>query len=225
MSLSDNPSVQEILWNFSCVKDKTRRLTLRENPHFYEILPRSPEGYGDKLKIDPIEDFRHATFFYVLTDKLEMVHIMTDQISRSFVNFWCPSTSIIFKGLCVSVCFLPFDSDVFLDLRGTLTAEGIVMASLNGTHCGFCERLPVSAVPGTSTNSRGLPPIITDVCSLMGWKCSIGSLPMHSSDDIGLRICTGRAALDIPVRCEILTYCLTTSANIEVAPGPLTANV
>ena len=103
--------------------------------------------------------------------------------------------------------------------------EGVVVASLRGTYCGFCERLPVSAVLGASTNSRELPRIITEGCSLMGWKCLTGCLPMHSSDDVGLRICTGRAVPDIPVCCEVITYCLTTSTNIVIAPGPLTTNV
>ena len=108
MRLSDNPSLQEVLWKFIRVKDKKKRLALRENPHFYEKLPKSPEGYGDSLKIEPTEDFRHADKFYVLTDKPEMVCIMNDQISRSFGNFWCPRTSIIFKGLCgLFVCFFP----------------------------------------------------------------------------------------------------------------------
>ena len=121
--------------------------------------------------------------------------------------------------------FFPLVSDVFPDIRGTLMGEGVVVTSLRGTYCGFCQRLPVSAVSGASTNSRGLPPIITEGCSLMGWKCSTGCLPMHSSDNVGLRICTGQAAPDIPVRCEVITYCLTTSTNIVIAPGPLTTNV
>ena len=222
MRLSDNPSLQEILWNFCRVKDKKERLTLKENPHFYTKLPTSPEGYRNSLKIDPTDDFRQGNNFYVLTDKPEMICIMTDQISRSFGNFWCPRTSIIFKGLCLF--FLPLVSDVFPDIRGTLMGEGVVVASLRGKYCGFCKRLPVSAVLGASTNSRELPRIITEGCSLMGWKCSTGCLPTHSSDDVGLRICTGRAAPDIPVRCEVITYCLTISANIDIALGPLTTN-
>ena len=103
--LSDNPSLQEVLWKFIRVKDKKKRLTLRENPHFYEKLPKSPEGYGDSLKIEPTKDFRHASEFHVLADKPEMVCIMIDQISRFFGNFWCPTTSIIFKGLCVFFLF------------------------------------------------------------------------------------------------------------------------
>jgi hypothetical protein len=103
--LSDSPSLQEILWNFSRFKDEKQRLTLMKNPHFYEELPTSPEAYGDSVKIDPTEDFRHANEFYVLTDKPELVYIMTDQVLRTYGNFWCPKDAIIFKGLCVFVLF------------------------------------------------------------------------------------------------------------------------
>jgi hypothetical protein len=106
--LSDDSSLQEILWKFSRVEDEQNRLALSNNPHFYTELPSSPDAYGDSLKIDPTEDFQHATTFYVLTDKPELVHIKTDQVSRSFGNFWCPQNSIIFKGTNVLFLFSPF---------------------------------------------------------------------------------------------------------------------
>ena len=109
-ALSDSPSLREILWNFSRFKDEKQRLTLRENPYFYAVLPASPEAYGDSIKIDPTEDFRHADEFYVLTDNPpnpEPVYIVTDQVSRSFANFWCLKNAIIFKGLSVLFFFSP----------------------------------------------------------------------------------------------------------------------
>jgi hypothetical protein len=49
---------------------------------------------------------------------------------------------------------------------------------------------------------------------------------MHGSDDFGLRICTGRAEPDNPVRCDAVTYIyLNASANIDIATGPLTTDV
>ena len=106
--LSDSPSLQEILWNFSRFKDKKQHLTLKQNPHFYAELPTSPEAYGDSVEINPTEDFRHADEFYILTDKPKLVYIMTDQVSQSFGNFWCPKNAIIFKGLGVLSClFFP----------------------------------------------------------------------------------------------------------------------
>ena len=153
--LSGNPSIQEVLWNFSRVEYKTRRLTLRENPHFYEKLPTSAEGYGDNLKINPIEDFRHTDKFYVLTDKPEMVHIMNNQISRSFGNFWCPSTSIIFKGSCVLSCFFPLFLMYFQTHVGR-SREKALSSHLLGAHT-------VVSVSGFQCPpSRGLPRIVVD---------------------------------------------------------------
>jgi hypothetical protein len=98
-ALSSCPSLQEILWNFCCSEDKKKHLTLKENPHFYAKLPTSPESYGDRVEIDPTEDFRRANKFYILTDKPDFVYIMTDQVLQAFGNFWCSKNAIIFKGL------------------------------------------------------------------------------------------------------------------------------
>ena len=103
--LNESPSLEEVLWNFSHFKDEKCRLTLRENPHFYAELPTSREAYGDEFRIDPTEDFRHVNEFYVLADKPKLVHIMTDRISQSFGNFWCPKDAVIFKGLRVLFLF------------------------------------------------------------------------------------------------------------------------
>ena len=197
--LSDCPSVQEILWNFSHYKDEQKRLTLSENPHFYAELPTSPEEYGDSLKIDPTEDFRHADKFYVLIDKPELVHIVTDRVSQCFGNFWCLKNAFIFKGLGVFFVLSPV-SEVLPDICGRLRGESIIKTSLAGTYCGFCKQILVPTVPRTSRNHRGLQPIITEGCPWIGWKCSTGCLPVHISVDIGFRICTGRATSDYPVR-------------------------
>ena len=120
--LSDSPSLQEILWNFCRFKDEKQRLTLRDNPHFYTKLPTLPEEYGDTLKIDPTEDFRHANKFYVLTDKPELVHIVTDRFSRSYGNIWCPQNAIIFKGL--GHFLLRFSPMILVSARYLWDAQG-----------------------------------------------------------------------------------------------------
>ena len=221
--LSDNPSLQEILWYFSRYTDQKQHLTLRENPHFYAELPTSPEEYGDSLRIDPTEDFQHANKFYVLIDKPELVHIATDRVSQCFGSFWCPKNAIIFKGLGVFFVFLRV-FEVFPDVCGRLRGETIIKASLSGTCCRFCKQIPVPTVPRASRNRRGLQPIITEGCSRTGWKCSTGCLPVHSSDNIGFRICVGRVTPDNPVCCDVITY-LTVSANTDIAPGSLTTYV
>ena len=107
--LSDSPSLQEILWNFCRSTDRKERLTLSENPHFYADLPTLLEAHGNSVKIDPTEDFRHADKFYVLTDKQELVHVMTDdKILHSFGNLWRSENGIILKGLGIFCCFCLF---------------------------------------------------------------------------------------------------------------------
>ena len=110
--LSDSPSFQEILWNFSRFKDEKKRLTLTENPYFYAgyELSKSPEEYDDRFQAHPTMDIWFSSncrqTFYVLTDKPEPVFTMTDS-SRTFGNFWCPKKAIIFKGSGTSFLFFP----------------------------------------------------------------------------------------------------------------------
>ena len=131
--LSSSPSIQEVLWNFNRFKDEKLRLTLRENPHFYAELPISPRAYQYSIKIDPTEDFRHTNKFYVLTDKPELVYIMTNQVLQRFGNFWCLDGAIIFKGLGVLFCLLSVPDDSW-PARHLWEAYG-------GEHCqGICHR-------------------------------------------------------------------------------------
>ena len=131
-----------------------------------------------------------------------------------------PSFSKVWAASCLG--FFPV-SDVLPDIYGTLRGESIVKASLMNTDCRFCKRFPVST-RRSSRNSRELQPIMTEGFSWMGWKCSAGCLPTHSSVDMGLRICTGQAAPDSPVHFGVITH-PTASADIYVAPGPFPPNV
>jgi hypothetical protein len=83
-------------------------------------------------------------------------------------------------------------------------------------------------VPRVSAAGRGLhlDPIITEGCTWMGWRSTSasGCLAVHSSADMGLRICIGRATRDNPVRREFFTY-LTAFSNIDIAPDSLSTNV
>jgi hypothetical protein len=98
--LSPNSDLKEILWNFSRYRDD-RRLTLKQNPHFYRDLPTSPEAYGSTFQADPIEDFHNVIKVRVLTDKPGRVYVQGDRDTRVFGNVWVPNPghAIIFKGL------------------------------------------------------------------------------------------------------------------------------
>ena len=157
---------------------------------------------------------------------------------------------LLFSKVWVSCFVFPliYVYDVLLDIRGRLRGQSIIEESLKGTYCGFCKQLPVSVIPRSSrstlsgsyqqllastvpmasTNRHGLQTIVTEGLPMVTWKCSIGCLVMHSSDDIGSCICTERAAPDTSsvVRCNIITYllCLLTSTKfLRLVPFPPTS--
>ena len=91
----------EILWNFSRFTDE-RRLTLKQNPHFYKVLPTSPKHYGDKFLMKPISgSYLEMAKISVLSDNLGQagrIFLKTDKETRAFGNAWNVGNAIIFKG-------------------------------------------------------------------------------------------------------------------------------
>ena len=104
--LSKRSSLAEVLWNFSRFKDEEKRLTLKQNPHFYVALPTRKEAYGGEFQCNPVEQFIDASQIYVLIDRPGRIYI--DGTPRAFGNFWVPNKAIIFKGqYCNFFNFLP----------------------------------------------------------------------------------------------------------------------
>ena len=216
--LGESPSVQEILWNFCCVKDKKKRLTLKENPRFYTELPTLMKAHGDSVNIDSTEDFRHADKFYVLTDKQEPIHIMTgNKILHSFGSLWRSENGIILKGSGVFFEFPPV-SDFLTDICGRLMGESIVKETLNGTFGEYyATRLPVSTGVRRAFRTRKhreLHSIGTKLYPWTGWERFIDGPPMHTSADFcSVCVLIKQVAPNSPVRSKVIAY-LTTSANL-----------
>ena len=102
--LSKRSDLKEVLWNFSRFKDARKRLTLKQNPHFYKRLPTLPHLYGSKFRAEPINTFQHE-MISVLTDNPDAVgrvYMDIGQRRRAFGNVWILSNAIIFKGLRIS---------------------------------------------------------------------------------------------------------------------------
>ncbi|KAI0300016.1 hypothetical protein B0F90DRAFT_570947 [Multifurca ochricompacta] len=101
--LPAKPRSSEILWNFSRYKDN-RRVTLRQNPHFYLRLPTSVDAYGIgfserfALKDFPLKENETV---YVLVDKpgLCRVYLEAEKRTRTFGNVWMPKGVMIFKDI------------------------------------------------------------------------------------------------------------------------------
>ena len=120
----------EILWNFSRSKDN-KRITLKQNPHFYKSLPSIKEGYGYDFRMDPMDNFVDAPKVYVLTDRPGRVYIESGQDTRVFGNVWQPKDAIIFKGSCLMFFAFPL-FDLSSDVSGKLEGESVIQASLQG---------------------------------------------------------------------------------------------
>jgi hypothetical protein len=110
--LTRNSDLKDVIWNFSCSGDETKRLTLKQNPHFYEVLPAD---YRGRFQTDPIKNFDHHKKISVLTDNLGLtgrVFLETRYNTRAFGNVWIPNDTIIFKGACLLCLFSPSDTFV-----------------------------------------------------------------------------------------------------------------
>jgi hypothetical protein len=110
--------------------------------------------------------------------------------------------------------------------------ESIVKTSLGGTYySGFYvdRHLVSTGIPRAfkAQNRRGLQPIITELYpwTARGWEHFIERPPMDSSADFcSVCVVTARVTLNSPVCSNIIMY-LTTSANIDIAPGPFATAV
>jgi hypothetical protein len=109
--LNNGSNEPEILWNFSRYPPASRkRVTLAENPHFYDRLP-SPHEYQDGFATDPVEYFQEANskdIYDVLTNKPGRVFFEFGGDSRAFDNVWRANEIFIFKSQCLGFSFIFF---------------------------------------------------------------------------------------------------------------------
>jgi hypothetical protein len=111
--LSKSSNLEEVIWNFSRLKDK--RFRLKQNPHFYKYN-KHLSSYGSEFRADPIFDFQDVKKVFVLHDKPGHVYLVTTaNKKRAFGNFWRPHDAIIFKGFPLVFC-------LFLLLRTSQTS-------------------------------------------------------------------------------------------------------
>lgn len=113
--LSANPSIPEILWNFSRhYKPEDRaRLILEQNPHFYLRCPADESVYTPTFQRRPLQDssgvLEHNDTVYVLFDRPCRVFLDTELDSKIFGNVWSLNGLLVFR-----------------DSAGVLEGEGLV---------------------------------------------------------------------------------------------------
>ena len=197
--LSESSDISEVLWNFSCFKGESR-LTLKDNPHFYERLPKSAEHYEGQFQADPIETFQHEKIS-VLTDNPRLtgrVFLETTEKKLAYGNIWVPKKAIIFKGMYHScIPFLALPSDTLLDVYGRLEGESIVGKAIQRTHNLWCfEEPPLSNGSWSSLSNRKSPSPTMSASStasptgslIEDWREPILRMLRSQDVNIGLRI-------------------------------------
>ncbi|KAH9997372.1 hypothetical protein BJV77DRAFT_984927 [Russula vinacea] len=118
--LTRHASWPEVLWNFSRFKAE-KRLTLKQSPHFYELLPTSRRN---------TVTFQHQKISVLIDNPGPgRVFLETAKETRVFRNAWIPKDSFIFK-----------------DIHGRLEGESIVGAAFQDKPNLWCykEREPLS---------------------------------------------------------------------------------
>ncbi|KAH8989002.1 hypothetical protein EDB86DRAFT_2831763 [Lactarius hatsudake] len=98
--LSADPSLPEILWNFSRYKGRAR-ITLEQNPHFYLRCPADESAYTPEFRRRPLQDpsgaFENDVTVYVLFDRPGRVFLTTEHKLRTFGNVWALNGTLIFR--------------------------------------------------------------------------------------------------------------------------------
>lgn len=111
-----------ILWYFSSRKLE-KRLTLAQNPQFYEGLPEIPTTYGPAFEIWPTENYQDT--IYVLTNNERRVVLEFGQNWRTFDNIWrINDNTLILKG-SPRLHFFSL-TDIFPDVIGNIEGEAVV---------------------------------------------------------------------------------------------------
>ncbi len=179
VALSQSSDLKEVLWNFSRSKNERCRLTLEDNPHFYEALPSSPEEYGPTFRRDPIKTFQHERISVLVDRKLTgRVFLETDMTRRAFGNIWCPKHAIIFKGFTLSfLSVLPLDM-ILSDIRGGLEGERFVAMDLKDKSNLWCvEEPPLSSAPWLVLSHDSSPTVTATPMTYPGTKLTMWDRP------------------------------------------------
>ena len=106
--LNDDSKLEEILWNFSRYYPPERRLTLSQNPHFYDHLPTSSTANWKELYAKATQENWHTYHpepICVLTNAPSRVFLELCHKAWTFDNVWSANGTLIFKSKCLAFVF------------------------------------------------------------------------------------------------------------------------
>jgi hypothetical protein len=187
--LSKSSNLEEVIWNFSRLKDK--RFRLKQNPHFYKYN-KHLSSYGSEFRADPIFDFQDVKKVFVLHDKPGHVYLVTTaNKKRAFGNFWRPHDAIIFKGFPLVFCLF-FATQNLSDFDGKLEGEGVVGKCIESTADIWysVELSPLHTLYGDSPRSVTVPHPIDTASPTNPSVTRLRELVLRKQDGYHLRIST-----------------------------------
>ena len=172
--LRNDTKLQEVLWNFIRF-DPNRRLTLSQNPHFYNHLPTPSSAKWGELDTRATEENWHTHDtqpICVLTNNPGRVFLELGPNPRAYDNVWDMNDTFIFKGACFSFIFCP-PFNTFSGVCGELEGESIVGAFIQRHPDPFswCHIEPLSSQSGTMDPSNFGNPSVTTTSSTNSSTC------------------------------------------------------
>jgi len=106
--LNNDSKLEEILCNFSRFPPEMR-LTLSQNPHFYNHLPTSSNANWGEFKANATQENWHTYHtkpICVLSNTSGRVFLELCRNPRAFDNVWNANETLIFKSKCLAFRFL-----------------------------------------------------------------------------------------------------------------------
>ncbi|KAF8265881.1 hypothetical protein EI94DRAFT_1787225 [Lactarius quietus] len=118
--IDNSTTTAEIIWRFSRYPEESgRRITARQNPHFYLELSENAASYSREFQKDSLKDFGHGLetggTIYILLDKSCLLFLDAAK-PRIFGNLWKPRQRVVLK-----------------DVGGTLESEDVVLRKIEET--------------------------------------------------------------------------------------------
>jgi hypothetical protein len=125
----------EIIWNLGHFEDNSeKRITLAQNPQFYDELDELPSSYSANFfyKSTYEYDEEQKVIFVLTKNSHEVLPVFECVPPRALDNIWFTYNTIIVRGLFLSFLFLSSTNN-FLDTRGNLFGESAVPNSITAT--------------------------------------------------------------------------------------------
>jgi len=189
--LNDDSKLQEILWNFSRFPLESR-LTLSQNPHFYNPLPTPSNANWGEFNANATQENWHTNHtepICVLTNTSGRVFLELCRNPQAFDIVWnAANETLIFKSKHLSFRLF-FYFDIFSGVCGKLEGESIVGASIQHSFCSWCHVEHLASEPGIAAVRPNQSSPSNNCVSVKKWIYELRqALPSQSNPNVKILI-------------------------------------